>query len=439
MASELIASLMFPALFLFIFLGLPVSFSLIAVAAVAGTFVFGDVMPRQLFGKLLEVASSYALAAIPLFVFMGAILERSSIAERLFETMRLWMGRLPGGLALATMTMAGIFAATTGIVGAVEIVIGLMAIPAMMNYAYDKGLISGTICAGGSLGTMIPPSVTIIVYGSVAQISIGQLFAGVLIPGMLMIGLFMAYITIRCLLRPQDGPPMSKEEASVPLSVKLKATFSSFLPAVALITAVLGSILAGIASPTEAAAMGAVGSLLLALCYGRLNFKMLYASLEQTIKINAMILFIVLGGQMFTSIFYLHGGGQMVSDIINFFALGPAGIIILMLTIVFALGFVLEWISIVLIVLPIFDPIVRAAGIDPLWFAVMMIVIMQTSYLTPPMAPAIFYLRSIAPREITYQDMFRGVVPFVAMQFLVLFIVAAFPATATYFASMVGQ
>ena len=254
-----------------------------------------------------------------------------------------------------------------------------------------------------------------------------------------MIGLFMAYIAIRCLLRPQDGPPMSKEEATVPFSVKLKATFSSFLPAVALITAVLGSILAGIASPTEAAAMGALGSLLLALCYGRLNFKMLYASLEQTVKINAMILFIVLGGQMFTSIFYLHGGGQMVSDIINFFALGPTGIIILMLTIVFALGFVLEWISIILIVLPIFNPIIQAAGIDPLWFAVMMIIIMQTSYLTPPMAPAIFYLRSIAPREITYQDMFRGVVPFVAMQLLVLFIVAAFPATATYFASMVGQ
>lgn len=439
MASELIASLMFPALFLFIFLGFPVAFSLIAVAAVAGTFAFGDVLPRQLFGKLLEVASSYALAAIPLFVFMGAILERSGIAERLFETMRLWMGRLPGGLALATMAMAGIFAATTGIVGAVEIVIGLMAIPVMRNYAYDKGLISGTICAGGSLGTMIPPSVTIIIYGSVAQISIGQLFAGVLIPGVLMIGLFMAYIAIRCLLRPQDGPPMSKEEATVPFSVKLKATFSSFLPAVALITAVLGSILAGIASPTEAAAMGALGSLLLALCYGRLNFKMLYASLEQTVKINAMILFIVLGGQMFTSIFYLHGGGQMVSDIINFFALGPTGIIILMLTIVFALGFVLEWISIILIVLPIFNPITQAAGIDPLWFAVMMIIIMQTSYLTPPVAPAIFYLRSIAPREITYQDMFRGVVPFVAMQLLVLFIVAAFPATATYFASMVGQ
>jgi tripartite ATP-independent transporter DctM subunit len=430
---------MFPALFLFIFIGLPVSFSLIAVASLAGVFVFGDVLPRQLFGKLLEVSSSYALAAIPLFVFMGAILERSNIAERLFETMRLWMGRMPGGLALATMTMAGIFAATTGIVGAVEIVIGLMAIPAMMNYAYDKGLISGTICAGGSLGTMIPPSVTIIIYGSVAQISIGQLFAGVLIPGMLMIGFFMAYIAVRCLLRPQDGPPMSEEEAKVPLSVKLKATLTSFVPAVALITVVLGSILAGIASPTEAAAMGAVGSLILALCYGRLNFKMLYASLEQTIKINAMILFIVLGGQMFTSIFYVHGGGQMVSDLINLFDLRPAGIIILMLTIVFALGFVLEWISIILIVLPIFDPIIRAAGIDPLWFAVMMIVIMQTSYLTPPMAPAIFYLRSIAPREITYQDMFRGVIPFVAMQFLVLFIVAAFPGTATYLASMVGR
>lgn len=439
MGSTTIATLMFPVLFIFIFLGLPVSFSLFVVAFGAGLFAFGDILPRQMVGKLLEVSSSYSLAAVPLFIFMGAVLERSGIAEKLFQAMQLWMGRMPGGLALATIAMAGIFAAATGIVGAVEAVIGLMAIPAMMKYAYNKGLISGTICAGGSLGTMIPPSIVVIIYGSIGQISVGQLFAAVLIPGGLMVTFFIGYIVIRCLLRPEDGPPIETGEIDLPIMQKLKITAVSLVPAVALITAVLGSILAGIASPMEAAGVGALGSLLLALAYRRLDFGALVAILDKTVRINAMILMIVLGGSMFTSIFYFHGGGQLVSSVIGTFDLGTTGIIILLLLITFLLGFVLDWVSVVLICLPIFDGIIRGAGIDPLWFGVMMIVVIQTSYLTPPMAPAIFYLRSIAPPEITYRDMFLGVLPFVACQALVLVVVAFIPWTATYLPSLMAR
>ncbi len=436
MDSTLIATLMFPALFVLIFLGLPVAFSLITVAFAAGLMAFGDLLPRQMFARLIDASSSYTLAAVPLFILMGAVLERSGIAERLFKAMQLWLGRMPGGLAVATIAMAGIFAAATGIVGAVEAVIGLMAIPPMLRYAYDKGLISGTICAGGSLGTMIPPSIVVIIYGAIGQISIGQLFAGVLIPGGLMITFFLGYIVLRCWLRPADGPPAALDEVDVTLGAKLRITAVSILPATALVVAVLGSILAGIASPTEAAAVGALGAIVLAVLYRELNYAKLRAILSKTIRINAMILLIVVGGSMFTSVFYFHGGNELVAGTVHALAPTEFWLIVLLLVITFFLGFVLDWVSVVLICLPIFDGLIRAAGVDPLWFGVMMIIVIQTSYLTPPMAPAIFYLRSIAPPEITYRDMFRGVLPFVACQALVLALVAILPWTATYLPSL---
>ena len=436
MDSNLIAALMFPALFILVFLGLPVAFCLIAVAFAAGLFAFGELLPIQMFARLIDSSSSYTLAAVPLFIFMGAVLEHSGIAERLFLAMRLWLGRLPGGLAVATISMAGIFAAATGIVGAVEAVIGLMAIPPMMRYAYDRGLISGTICAGGSLGTMIPPSIVIVIYGAVGQISIGQLFAGVIIPGGLMVVFFLGYIVLRCLLRPGDGPPAAADEVRVPLGEKLRVTMVSLVPASLLIVAVLGSILLGIASPTEAAAVGALGALILALLYRRLDLHTMTGILRKTVRINAMILLIVVGGSMFTSVFYFHGGGQLVSGTINAVAPDQFWLIVILLLITFLFGFVLDWISVVLICLPIFDGLVRAAGVDPLWFGIMMVIVIQTSYLTPPMAPAIFYLRSIAPAEITYGDMFRGVLPFVICQLLVLLVVAIMPWTATWLPSL---
>jgi tripartite ATP-independent transporter DctM subunit len=425
-------ALMFPALFALIFLGIPVAFSLIIVAGGFGIAVFGERLPSFLYGRALGTASSPVLAAIPLFILMGSILERTTIAKRLFEVMQIWLGRLPGGLAVATIVMCAIFAASTGIIGAVETVIGMMAIPPMLKYAYDKGLISGTICGGGSLGTIIPPSVTVIVYGSIAELSIGDLMVGIVIPGGIMVVLFVAYVVLRSLLDPKAAPPLPREAVAVPLGRKLWLTATGLLPAIVLIAAVLGSIMFGIASPTEAAAVGAAGAILLALAYGELKPNVAYEAFRRSVSISAMVMLIVVGGSMFSGVFVVAGGRAMIGQLVQALDVGPTGLIAIFLLIVFLLGFILDWITIVLITLPIFLAPLKAMGVDQVWFAVMMLVVIQTSYLTPPMAPAIFYLRTIAPPEITYGHMIRGVVPFVAAQLLTLGVVWLLPWTATW-------
>lgn len=427
---------MFAALFVLVFAGLPVAFSLIIVAVGFGYMVFGDLIFLQLYGPLLQTASNFVLAAIPLFIFMGAVLERSGIAKRLFYALQLWLGGFPGGLALSTIAMCAIFAAASGVVGAVEIVVGLMAIPAMMKAGYKNDLIAGTICAGGSLGTIIPPSVIVVVYASIAQLSIGQLFAASILPGLLMVVFFVGYILFRSIRKPADAPPLPTEERRMPLPQKLRVTLTALLPPLALIGMVLGSLLAGAASATEAAAVGAAGTLVLTALFRELNLKLLMDSLGVTLRITSMIMLIVAGGTMFTSIFAVTGGGNLVRDTVATIGYGNAGIITFFLLVVFFAGFVLDWVSIVLIFIPIFAPIVRSAGIDPIWFAMMVLVVIQTSYLTPPMAPSIFYLRSIAPRSMTYGQMYRGVLPFVAAQMLVLIVIILFPGIATWLPSI---
>jgi tripartite ATP-independent transporter DctM subunit len=426
------AGLMFPALFGMIFLGFPIAFSLIAIAFLFGFGIFGAGFGHQMFGRVVDVAGNFVLIQIPLFVFMGAVFESSSIADRLFRAMKVWIGHYPGGLAQAVIVMCAIFSASSGTVGACEIVVGLMAIPAMLQAKYRKDLISGTICGGGSLGTIIPPSVTVVVYATVADLPMGDVIAGTVIPGLINTALFMIYIYIRCRLRPQDGPAVPAEELNVPMKEKLWLLFTALFPCVALIFAVLGTIFMGIASPTESAAIGALGALLLVIAYGDLTWQVLYNAFERTILISAMAMTIILGGTMFTSIFMVNGGHTMIKDAIQLFSLGPTATIIVFLTIVFILGFLLEWISILLITVPMFTAVLPALGIDPLWFGILVLTVLQTSYLTPPMAPSIFYLRSIAPKEITYIDMYRGVIPFVAMILLTALFVYFIPATATW-------
>ncbi|WP_421781944.1 TRAP transporter large permease [Kiloniella litopenaei] len=428
--------IMFPALFALVFMGLPVAFALVLISVLFGYIVFGDMIFLQLYGPILSTSSNFILAAIPLFIFMGAILERSGIALRLFKALQLWVGRLPGGIGIATILMCSVFAAASGVVGAVEIVVGLMAIPAMQRYNYNGELIAGTICAGGSLGTIIPPSIVVVVYASIAQLSVGQLFAASLIPGLLMVAFFLGYLLIRAIIKPQDAPSIPVEDLNISLSEKLAITLKALIPPLVLIFAVLGSLLAGAASPTEAAAVGAIGALLLAASFRELSFETLKASLAVTVRVTSMIMLIVVGGTMFTGIFALAGGGNLIRDLVDFIGFGNTGLIVFLLLIVFIAGFVLDWISIVLICIPIFAPIVKSAGIDPIWFAVMVMVVIQTSYLTPPMAPSIFYLRSIAPPSLTYQHMYKGVIPFVILQLLVLLVVALIPETATYLPSL---
>ncbi len=429
------AAAMFPALFLLIFLGIPVAFALIVTALIFGAFQFGPAIGVQAFRFIYDVASSYVLAAIPLFVLMGHILERSGLAENLYRAMQLWVGRVPGGLAVTTIAMCTVFAAGSGIVGAVEALIGLMAIGPMVRMKYDRGLIAGTICAGGSLGTIIPPSVVVVIYGSIANVSIGKLFAGVLIPGLLMALLFLGYIVGRCYLRPTDGPVIGRSDDDVPLFAKIRITIFALVPPLLLIVAVIGSIMIGLASPTEAAGLGAVGALGLSVLYGKFRFGMLIDAIRSTLVVNAMIMFIVVGGTLFTSIFRVNGGSTLVLEMISLFDLSEFGVVVLLLAIIFVLGFVLDWTSVVLISIPIFLPLLDSFGIDTLWFGVACVCVIQTSYLTPPFAPSIFYLRAIAPAEFTYRQMYTGVLPFVACQLLIVLLILFFPRVANWLPS----
>ncbi len=426
------AVLMFVMLFGLVFLGIPVAISLMCTAFAFGLVVFGDALAAQMHSRIDDVGKNFVLAAIPLFIFMGAMLERSGIANRLFDAIRMWLGRLPGGLSLTTIVMCAIFAATSGVVGAVEIVVGLMAVPAMLAAGYKKDLAAGCVCAGGSLGTTIPPSVVIIIYASITEQSVGDLFAGIMIPAMAMVGLFILYILGRCLIQRDAGPGLPASESSASLAEKLWFALTAFLPAAFLVTAVLGSIFAGVASPTEAAAVGSFGAVVLTACYGRLTLRVLFEALKRTIMINSMVMMIVVGGVMFASVFIVIGGDELIGQLVEVLELSPMGIVVLFLAIVFILGFVLDWISVLLIALPIFDPLVRAASIDPIWFGVLVCIALQTSYLTPPMAPSIFYLRAIAPPEITYIDMYKGVAPFVMAQVATLLLVLLVPWTATF-------
>ncbi len=423
---------MFPALFLLIFLGFPVAFSLLGVAFVFGMITFGDAAFFQFTQKIEAVASNFVLAAVPLFVFMGSMLERSGIAEQLFSAVHLWTRRLPGGLAVGTVIMCIIFAASTGVIGATETVVGLLAIPAMMKYSYSNSLISGTICAGGSLGTIIPPSVVVVVLGPIANVSIGDLMVGMIFPGLILSGLYILYIVGLCLVKPQAGPRALDEADERPLGEKIVITLKALLPPLFMIFAVLGSIMLGWAAPTEAAAIGAAGAFVLTIVYGRFTLKAFWEALIKTIVVTSMIMFILLAGSLFTGVFVGAGGMGIMRAMINGVEIGPWGLVAIFLGLVFIAGFFLEWISILLIFVPLFMPFILQGGFDPVWFCMLLLVMIQTSYLTPPMAPAIFYLRGVAPESITLRQMYKGVLPFIAIQIITLGIVAAFPQTALW-------
>ena len=426
------AALMFPALFALILMGLPVAFALVIVSVGAGLMAFGLVGFNQLYGSFYSASTNFILSAIPMFILMGALLERSGIAERLFRVMNMWLGRLPGGLALATIAMGAVFAAAAGVVGAVEVMIGMMAIPAMQRARYDNKLIAGTICAGGSLGTMIPPSVIAVMYASLAQMSVGKLLAGMMIPGLIMVLLFLGYIAVQGALFPPEPREGDPEEEQFTLSEKLWATVTTMVPVFLLIFAVLGSILGGIASPTEAAAVGAAGALVLCIANRRFDTVVLRDSLAITVRISAMILLIVAAGTMFMGVFAANGGARLIRDFIEGAGLGTTGMIVFFLLVVFILGFVLDWTANVLICVPLFMPFIRSSGIDPIWFATLVLIVIQTGYLTPPMASSIFYLKSIAPPDMTYGQMCRGVLPFIGLQILTLILIVIFPELATW-------
>jgi tripartite ATP-independent transporter DctM subunit len=432
MLSIDIALFMFAPLMALIFLGVPVAFALMSVALVFGIWEFGDAAVHLFVAKVQEITSSHVLAAAPLFVFMGAMLERSGTAERLFEAIHMWTRRLPGGLAVGTIAMCVLFAASSGVVGATETVVGMLAIPVMLRYGYDKALISGTICAGGSLGSIIPPSVLVVILSLIAEIGIGDMFAGMLFPGLMLAGCYVLYILIRCTLDPNSGPRLPPSDDDPSLAEKLRITAVALLPPVVLIFVVLGTIIAGMAVPTEAASMGAVGAVVLTVIYRNFTFSVLREAILKTISITAMILTILLAGTMFSSVFVGIGGLLAAERAIEVMEFGSWGTLLLILALTFLAGFVMDVLSIILIVVPVAVPLITGFGFDIIWFFILLLITLQTSLLTPPMAGAIFYLRAIAPPEITLRDMYRGMTPFILLHFVVLALVMVFPELALW-------
>ena len=434
--NDIIPFLMLPVAFTLMFLGIQVAFSMMITAVLFGLVIFGDRVVFQFIEKIEDISSNFVFAAVPLFVFMGAILEKSGIADKLFEAIHIWTRRLPGGLALATIIMCIIFAASSGVIGATESVVGLLTIPIMLRYKYDKALISGSICAGGSLGTIIPPSVVAVVMGPLANVSVGDLLYGMVFPGLIMALLYLIYIFVLCTIYPERGPRIPPEPNDPNFKEKLWISTKNLVPPLLMIVAVLGSILFGLASPTEAAAIGAIASVLLTVLYQNFTWKGLYEALIKTVLITAMIMAVLLAGSLFTGVFIGGGGINTANQLINQMQLSPWILLSLMMLIIFIAGFFLDWISSVLIFVPLFTPLIISAGFDPVWFCILFLIMIQTSYLTPPMAPAIFYLRAVAPAEINIKHMYKGVVPFIVLQCLTLVFVMIFPSLVTYLPSI---
>jgi tripartite ATP-independent transporter DctM subunit len=436
MSPEVITFLMFATLLIGILLGFQTAFVLGGLSALFGLIFIGP----EIFGffvlRLLGLMKNYVLLAVPIFLFMGVFMEKSGVADRLYSAMYLLLGGLRGGLGISTVVICVIFAAATGVVGASEVTIGLLALPAMLKRKFDVPLACGTICAGGTLGILIPPSILIVMYGPTAGLSVGKLFMGAFIPGLLLGVLYMAYIGVRCYFRPQDGPPMTLEERMVPTSEKVKALLTSIVPPIFLILAVLGTIFFGIASVTEASAMGAIASIILAAIYGQLSFQVVKEACLRTLQITSMILLIAVGASFFTSTFVTLGGGDVVESFVMGLPFGKWGVLFVMMAVLVVLGMFIDWIGIVFIVVPLFTPIAEQLGFDPVWFALLVMINLQISFLTPPFAYSIFYLKGIAPPEVRTTQIYRGVLPFVALQVIAIILCILFPQLITYLPSL---
>jgi tripartite ATP-independent transporter DctM subunit len=407
----------------FIMLGFPIAFTLMALGFGFGYFAMGDIVFALVVQRAYSVMTNDTLVAIPLFVFMGYIIERANILDRLFYSIQIAIGGLPGSLAIATLVTCALFATATGIVGAVVTLMGLLAFPAMLKAGYDVKLSAGVVCAGGCLGILLPPSVLLILYGATAGVSVPKLYAGALFPGLMLAALYMFYVIVRCALNPSLAPKLPAEERKVPLVRIIWSLATSFFPLALLILSVLGAIFFGIATPTEAAAVGALGSLLLAAAYRSLSFGKLRESVILTARTSAMVCWLFVGSFIFSSIFAFLGGHQPVENFVTGLNLSPFWFLILTQVIIFVLGWPLEWTEIVVIFVPIFLPLLDNFGIDPIFFGILIALNIQTSFLSPPVAMAPFYLKGIAPPHVSINEIFAGVMPFL---FLVIVAMAMF-------------
>lgn len=439
MSPEFLTVAMFATLIGAILLGHPLAYTLAAVATLFGLLDNGfnfaglfDLFANNTWGLM----NNYVLVAIPLFILMAQLLDRSKVSDLLFEALYVVLGGIKGGLGLAVVVVCTVFAATTGIIGASVVAMGLLATPALLQKGYQKELTAGIICAAGTLGILIPPSIMMVIYGGLTgmkETSVGNLFAGAIFPGLLLAGLYFLYILIRCRVNPEIGPPISHEEASqYTLGQKLSMTMKSMVPPLGLILAVMGTILAGVATPTEAAGLGALGSLILAFFNRKLTWTVVKESCWATLKTTSMVMMLFIGGKLFSTVFLSMGGGDVVADLLVGSGMNRWMVLLIMMLIIFVMGMFVDWLAILLVTVPVFMPIAMELEFNPLWFALLMCVNLQTSFLTPPFGYALFYFKGVAPEEYEMGHVYRGILPFVGLQLIAIGIITAFPVIVTW-------
>ncbi len=432
--------IMFGSLFVLLLLGYPVAFTLGGVSLFFGLMTFGanffNFLPLRIWG----IMTNLVLIAVPLFVFMGVMLEKSGLAEALLETMALLFGRLRGGLAVSVVVVGALLGASTGIVGATVVTMGLLSLPTMLKRGYSPEIATGTISAAGTLGQIIPPSIVLVLLGSILNVSVGDMFIGAIIPGLLLVTLYLIWIAIAAILKPEALPAMPAEElAAFRGNAMVKRILQAFILPFFLVLAVLGSIFAGIASPTEAAAVGALGATILTIAYGKFTWQTLKDVMRETTLLTCMVFIILVGATAFGLVFRGMGGDRQLASLITGANLSPNLFLALVLLVIFVAGFFIDFIEITFIIVPVVAPIFTHLGIDLLWIGVLIAMNLQTSFLTPPFGFSLFYLKGVAPPGITTGQIYRGIVPFVIIQLIGLTVLVLFPETVNWLPRVMAQ
>ena len=435
MSNPTLALVMLGAFIFIIMLGFPIAFTLMAMGVMFGFYAY--YLPDQSFfdnrvfylftQNTFSVMNSDILVAIPLFLFMGYMIERSNILDKLFLSLQVAFRRVPGAMAIAALVTCALFATATGIVGAVVTLMGLLAFPAMLKANYDQKISAGVICAGGTLGILIPPSIMLIVYGATAGVSVVKLYAAALIPGFLLAGLYMVYVVTLAIMKPHLMPKLPRDQANMGFFEVALLLLKAFLPLAVLIMSVLGAILFGLATPSEAAAIGALGSVLLAAAYRAMSWGKLREAVYLTARTTAMVCYLFVGSWLFSSIFSYLGGEGVIKEFVLSLDLTPLTFLLITQLIIFLLGWPLEWSEIIIIFVPIFLPLLSHFGVDPIFFGILVALNLQTSFLTPPMAMSAYYLKGVAPKEVLLSTIFKGCLPFVSMVFVAMAAIHTFP------------
>ncbi|WP_191600012.1 TRAP transporter large permease [Marinomonas algicola] len=423
----MIGIIMFFVALVMLLLGFPVAFTFGGIALIFGVFAEGFDMFAFMPFRIQSYMENTVMMAVPLFVFMGIVLQKTQLAEQLLEAMGKLFGGVRGGLAISTILVGALLAASTGVVGASVVAMGLISLPVMLKYNYNKSLACGTICASGTLGQIIPPSIILIILGDVLGIPVGDLFQAALLPGIVLIVCYIIYILILTYMNPDMAPPVPADDLNETRGEQIRSALKAILPPLALVLVVLGSIFTGIATPTESSALGGVGAIVLALLYRQFSWKMLFDSSLETVKVTAMVFAILMGATAFSMAFSYTGGDYIVEELLLDLPGEKWGFIALAMLAILILGFFIDFIEIAFIIVPILAPVAEALGINMVWFAILIAMNLQTSFLTPPFGFSLFYLKGVAPRSIKTTDIYKGVIPFILIQVLVLISIITFP------------